>query len=141
MYNIAVTAIIKRDDGKILITRRSPNKKKWPGKWTVPGGNLEDADFLGTPTEINNQWYHTLENCVRREVREEVGVELHNIKYLCNIAVPGCIIISYTADWFSGDVKLQAEECVEYAWVTWEEAEGYDLIDGLLDEIKDASSA
>lgn len=136
MYNVAVTAIIKRNtDGRILITKRTATKKKWPNKWTVPGGQLEDSDFLGTPTKINNQWYHTLENAVRREVREEVGIEIDNIRYLCNIAVPSTIIISFIANADPQEVTLQVEECDDFAWVSYEEAKKYDLIDGLLDEI------
>lgn len=141
MYNVAVTAIIKRKtDGRMLITKRTASKKKWPNKWTVPGGQLEDKDFLGTPTEINNQWYHTLENAVRREVSEQAGLQIENIRYLCNIAVPSTIIISFVADADPQEVTLQQEECDEFAWVTAEEAEKFDLIDGILDELKDASS-
>lgn len=139
MYNVAVTAIIKRNtDGRILITKRTATKKKWPNKWTVPGGQLEDSDFLGTPTEINNQWYGTLENAVRREVQEEVGIEIYEIQYLCNIAVPGTIIVSFVAICKPQEVTLQQEECDDFAWVTYEEAKKYDLIDGLLDEIYEA---
>lgn len=143
MFNVAVTAIIKRSsDQRFLITKRTANKKRWPNKWTVPGGQLEESDFIGTPTEINNQWYGTLENAIRREVREEVGLEIEEIQFLCDIAVPDTIIISFTAnlqDFGRGLEQvpvLQLEECDEYAWVTYEEAKQYDLIDGLLDEIK-----
>jgi 8-oxo-dGTP pyrophosphatase MutT (NUDIX family) len=140
MYTVAVTAIIKRADGRMLITKRSSSKKKWPDKWTVPGGQVEDKDFLGTPTAINNQWYNTLENAVRRECLEETGIEVEGIKFLCDIAVPGCIIISFTATAKTDQVTLQQDECSDYAWVTAEEAEGYDLIDGILNELRDASS-
>ncbi len=135
MYRIAVTAIIIRD-GKILITKRHPVKRLWPNKWTFPGGGLEDTDFIGTPTEVNNQWYHTLENCVRREVREEVGLEVDNIKYLCNIAIPRCVIISFTADYKSGFVQLQKDECIEYSWIGKDDLDKYDFIDGLVDELR-----
>ena len=40
LHEVAITAIIVKD-GKYLITRRSPNKKRFPGMWTVPGGKLE----------------------------------------------------------------------------------------------------
>lgn len=142
MFNVSVTAIVKRHDGKMLITKRTPTKKKWPNKWTVPGGRVETADFLGTPTLINNQWYNVLENAVAREVKEETGLLISNIKYLCSIAVPDTIIVSYVAETLNWDdpVTLQVEECDEYAWVTYEEAKEYDLIEGILDELKDASS-
>ena len=43
LHEIAITAIIVKK-GKYLITKRSSNKKRFPGKWTVPGGKLETDD-------------------------------------------------------------------------------------------------
>lgn len=136
-YYVAVTAIVIKD-GKFLITKRHPDKKRWPNKWTVPGGRLERSDFVGEPTDINNQWYDTLLRAARREVMEEVGLEVDNFRFLRDIAIPDTVILSFVADWSSGEVKLQEEEATEYAWVSAQEAEEYDLIDGLLQEIKDA---
>lgn len=136
MFNVSVTAIIKHL-GQFLITRRSATKSKWPGKWTVPGGKLEEKDFLGTPTTTNSQWYHVLENAVRREVKEETDLDIKNIRYLCNLVFPGTVVISYVADLEGWDIpNLQKEECDEYAWVTLEQAEQYDLIEGILEELK-----
>lgn len=144
MFNVAVTAIIKRPhDGRVLITKRTATKKKWPSKWTVPGGRVETSDFIGKPTPINSQWYDVLEHAVSREVKEEVGLHIHSIKYLCCIGIPDTIIISYTSVLDGSgpaDPILQLEECDEYAWVTVEEAMNYDLIDGLLEEIKRADT-
>src|SRR5665213_2353499 len=36
LHEVVMTAIIIKD-GKYLITRRSPNKKRFPSMWTVPG--------------------------------------------------------------------------------------------------------
>lgn len=47
LHEIAITAIIIKD-GKYLITRRSPNKKRFPSMWTVPGGKLEVNDYANT---------------------------------------------------------------------------------------------
>jgi isopentenyldiphosphate isomerase len=44
-FEVVTTAFIVKE-GKYLITRRSPSKKRFPGMWTVPGGHLEPADFL-----------------------------------------------------------------------------------------------
>jgi 8-oxo-dGTP diphosphatase len=143
-FRVAVTAIIHRPDGRVLITKRSPKKRLFPNKWTLPGGGVEYKDFYGEPTAINNQWYNVLEHAVIREVQEETKLLIKNIKYLCNIFTPDCAIISFTADTLDNydNVELQKEECTEYVWVSSVEAEEYDLIDGILDEIKmaDASS-
>ena len=140
LYEIAITAIIVKDN-KYLITRRSMQKKKWPGKWTVPGGKLERSDYESLPKDTVNAWYNILERTVRREVKEEVGLEIKNIDYLTSLIgeygadVPHSLIISLIADWDSGEVALQEEETDQYAWVTLEEAKSYELIDGIYDEL------
>lgn len=135
MFNVAVTAIILNSDDQVLLVKRSLSEKKWPGKWTVPGGKVETTDFLGTPTPINNQWYDVLENAVRREVKEEVGMHIKGIRYLCSIAVPDTIIISFIAYPASKMGQIDGKELTEYAWVYSDELDNYDLIDGIKDEI------
>ena len=139
-FYVSVTAIIKRSDGRMLITKRTASKKKWPNKWTVPGGRLERSDFLGTPTTTNSQWYHVLVNAVKREVREETGIEVTNVKFLCDLAIPDTVILSFVAEAVKLDpeVILQTEETDEYAWVTAEEAKSYDLIEGIQEELEQA---
>jgi hypothetical protein len=44
-------------------------------------------------------------------------------------------VLSYFAPYVSGEV-IKTEEAVEHAWVTFEEAKNYDLIDGILNEIQ-----
>ena len=40
LHEVAITAIVVKDN-KYLIIRRAKSKKRFPGKWTVPGGNPE----------------------------------------------------------------------------------------------------
>ncbi|HSE56841.1 MAG TPA: NUDIX hydrolase [Candidatus Paceibacterota bacterium] len=141
LHRIAVTTIVYRDDGKFLITRRSLEKKAFPGKWTVPGGGLTTDDYVGTPpTHRNGQWYNTLENTIRREVKEEVGIEIGKPEYLLDITfirsdgVP-VLILSYYAPFVRGEVTHDADT-IDSAWVTAEEAKQYDLIDGIAEEIQ-----
>ncbi len=144
LHRIALTAIIhKNEDDKIkyLITKRSEDKKAFPGKWTVPGGGLETDDYINLkPTTDTGHWYNAIENALRREVLEEVNVKVGELSYLLDIAfirpddVP-VVILSYYGPYESGEVELD-EDSAEYAWVTYEEAKGYDLIDGILGEIE-----
>ncbi|HEX8591467.1 MAG TPA: NUDIX domain-containing protein [Candidatus Paceibacterota bacterium] len=138
-HEIVTTAIVIKD-GKYLITRRSPNKKRFPGMWTVPGGRLETSDYVNLPKDTEHYWYNVLEQVLRREVREEVGIEIENVEYVTSLATihqdgAPSLVISCMADYTSGDVTLQEEETDEFAWVTLEEAKNYNLIDGIYDEL------
>lgn len=139
LHEVAVTAIIIKD-GKYLITKRSPNKKRFPGMWTVPGGKLETRDYLHLPKDTEYYWYNVLEKVLRREVKEEVGIEINNIEYLTSLATVHAdggpsLVISCAADYMSGDVKLKEDESDQYAWVNLEEAKKYRLLDGIYDEL------
>lgn len=138
LHEVAVTAIVVKD-GKYLITRRTLIKKRFPGVWTVPGGKLETSDYVNLPKDTDNAWYNVLENVVRREVREEVGLEIKNIDYVISLVTldggTPLLVISCSADWASGDVVLQEDETDQYAWISSEEAKNYKLIDGIDKEL------
>ena len=57
---IAVVAALAERDGKLLIARR-PADRHMGGKWEFPGGKLERGE--------------TPEEALRRELKEELGVE------------------------------------------------------------------
>jgi A/G-specific adenine glycosylase len=56
-----VTAAVIRRDGRLLITRR-PANGLLGGLWEFPGGKLQDGESLS--------------DCLRREIREELGVDI-----------------------------------------------------------------
>lgn len=60
----------------------------------------------------------TLEQCVEREVLEEVGLKIKNIRYFGSQSwpYPSGIMIGFTADYDSGDIKLQEEELNRGGW-------------------------
>lgn len=139
LHEVAITAIINKDN-KYLIIRRSQNKKRFPGMWTVPGGKLETKDYLDLPKDTKFYWYNVLEKALQREVLEEVGIKIKNIRYLTSLATvhpdgSPSLVISCTGDYLSGKIKLQEEETDQYAWVSLKEAKNYDLIDGIFDEL------
>lgn len=139
-YVVATGIIIK--DEKYLITKRAEWEKAFPGKWTVPGGKLEVKDYIKKEkdTDTDSHWYNILENLLKREVKEETGLIIKNIKYLTSMTfirpdnIP-VLVVSLYADYDSGDVKL-SKDMADYAWVSLEEAKNYDLIEGIYGELE-----
>lgn len=56
---VAVGAIIFKDDNVLLVKRRNPPAQ---GLWAIPGGKV--------------RWGETLEQALKREIREETGLEI-----------------------------------------------------------------
>ena len=139
LHEVAITAIVIKKN-KYLIIRRSPRKKRFPGMWTVPGGKLETKDYIGFPKDTQFYWYNVLEKVLKREVKEEVGIDIKNIEYVTSLATVHTdgnpsLVISCLADYSSGKIKLKKEEVDEFVWVTLKEAKKYNLIDGIYDEL------
>ena len=138
-FEVVITAIIQKE-GKYLITRRSMTKKRFPGQWTVPGGHLEPSDFMSYPKDTEHYWYNVLEKALAREIQEEVGLKIENVRYVTSLATEhkdgaASIVLSCLADYVSGEVKLQADETDKCEWVSTEEAKKYELLDGIYDEL------
>lgn len=138
-YEIVITAIVIKE-GKYLITRRAMAKKRWPGRWTVPGGHLDPSDYESLPKDAADYWYNVLERALKREVLEETGLTIKNVEYVTSLAtthadgVPS-LVISCMADYDSGEVKYIDGETDSHAWVDLREAKNYDLLDGIYDEL------
>ena len=62
----------------------------------------------------------TLEEAVRREVREETGLEISNLRYFGSQPWPyPCgLMVGFTADYASGDIHLQRSELSKGDWFT-----------------------
>lgn len=60
----------------------------------------------------------TIEDCVRREVREEVGVEVGKITYFESQSwpFPHSLMIAFVAEYAGGEIRLDDEEIAEARW-------------------------
>ena len=60
----------------------------------------------------------TLEEAVRREVFEEVGIELRNIRYFGSQPwpFPDSLMVGFTAEYAGGEITLDDEEIVSADW-------------------------
>ena len=99
LHYITVTGILVDKEGKFLIAKRADWEKVFPGKWTVPGGKVEVLDYALRNKDTSSHWYHVLEDSLKREVMEEVGLEMEDINYVTSLVyirpddIP-CLIIS-----------------------------------------------
>ena len=71
LWHRAVYAFIIDKKGKVLLQKRSANKKMWPNMWDVTVGGHVDSNEFGRQALI-------------REVKEELGIDIkdEDIKYL-----------------------------------------------------------
>lgn len=62
----------------------------------------------------------TLEDCVHREVFEEVGIRLKNVRYFGSQPwpFPNSLMVGFTAEYASGDIVLEEEELEDAQWFT-----------------------
>jgi len=62
----------------------------------------------------------TLEECVRREVKEETGLRVENIRYRRSQSWPyPCgLMVGFTADYAGGELRLQRSELNKGGWYT-----------------------
>ena len=146
LHRIVTTTLIYKPNFTYLITKRAMHKKAHPGKWTIPGGGLSVDDYINTPTSEHgpNLWYDVLEKSVKREIKEETGLEVGKPELLVDLTfirpdgIPVFCLSLYTP-YVSGEVDIGNDpegDTVDFKWVTLEEAKEYDLIPGIWDEIR-----
>ncbi len=60
----------------------------------------------------------SLEECARREIREEVGLEVKNIRYFGSQPwpFPNSLMIAFVADYAAGQIRLEEDEIDDAGW-------------------------
>ena len=138
-HYITATVILVKE-GKFLITKRADWEKAFPSKWTVPGGKLEVLEYALRDKDTSSHWYNVLEDLAKKEVKEEVDLDIKNINYVTSLIyirsdkIPS-LIISLYAEPVGEEITL-CNALTEYKWVTLEEARNFDLIEGIYEELE-----
>jgi NAD+ diphosphatase len=88
-------------EGELLLGR-SPHYV--PGVYSALAGFVEAGE--------------SLEDCVHREVAEEVSVQVANLRYYGSQSwpFPHSLMVAYTAEWVSGEIVPQAGEIEDAQW-------------------------
>lgn len=98
--------VLVMKDGKVLLGRRK--NAHGAGEYASPGGHLEHLE--------------SFEACARREVREETGLELGELRFLrllntTQYAPRHYVDVSLVAAWRSGEPRaLEPEKVERWAW-------------------------
>lgn len=60
----------------------------------------------------------SLEDCVRREVREEVGIEVANVAYFGSQPwpFPDSLMLAFTAEYAGGEIRIDESEILSAGW-------------------------
>lgn len=100
---VSVAALVTNSRGEILLV-----KSPWRG-WEYPGGLIESGE--------------TFETALKREVREEAGVEIEITGFvgICKNVEKDIVNIDFTARYISGELTT-SEESTEVIWATPERA-------------------
>ena len=96
----AVMALVRRENEILL--GRSPHFP--PGMYSALAGFVEPGE--------------TLEQCLAREVEEEVGVKVSHIRYFASQPwpFPNSLMIAFVCDWVAGEIRPQAGEIEAADW-------------------------
>ncbi|MBT9550061.1 MAG: NUDIX domain-containing protein [Hydrogenophaga sp.] len=99
---VAVGVLIA-PDGRFLLTSR-PEGKAYAGYWEFPGGKLEAGE--------------TIEQALRRELQEEIGVTIGPVHLWRNSLVdyPHALVRLHFCKVFSWEGALQMREGQRYGW-------------------------
>lgn len=108
---VGVAAIILQDHKVLMGKRKNAHGE---GCWAFPGGHLEHGE--------------SIEECARREVKEETGLNVQNIRietFTNDIFVEEekhYITIFIVCEYESGELQLnEPHKCEEWVWVEWNE--------------------
>lgn len=117
---VGIGAVMVNSRGEMFLSKRGINSQNEAGKWEFPGGALEYGEGF--------------EVCIKREMREEFGVEVEVIEQLepFNHLIPEehqhWVALCFVGKVISGEPRiLEPEKSQEIGWFTLSHLETMDL--------------
>ncbi len=126
---------------QVVLGRKAKGRLPYPDTWHTPGGGVEDAALaakLWQRQDYDNAYLHAE---LRRELREELGIEVKNIRCVVpeyldepqEVDAPnkhGEMVyhycLEYLCEYDSGEMKA-ADDLVEAVWVETNQLHTYEL--------------
>lgn len=103
---LAPAAIVLVERGDEMLLARSPHFA--PGVYSTLAGFVETGE--------------SLEETVAREIREEVGVEVRDVRYFGSQPwpFPHSLMVGFRADWAAGELVWDGQEIEDAGWFRWD---------------------
>ncbi|WEL23565.1 NUDIX hydrolase [Candidatus Nanohalovita haloferacivicina] len=117
MIEVAKAVTYHPEDGELLIVRRS-EKDSNPMKWEFPGGGVEEEDARMTAERELHEETGLKGEIIEKSAEAEIIIDNRQFRFH--------VFLTHVE---SKEVELSHEH-VEYEWISVEEAENFDTVDG-----------
>jgi len=116
---------------KEILLEKHKKRTPWYGYWILPGGKLERGE--------------SLEDCVKREIKEEVGIDV-KIKRLVsvfvskesrNLSLP-IVLVFFLAEPLCEEIKIKEDEIKDAKWFSLKEIKNLRIHLDVIKVLKDA---
>ncbi len=119
---VSIAVGLLRQQGRLLLGKRSAHRRAYPGVWDLPGGHVEAGE--------------TIEQALVRELREELGVTPTEWRELAVLRAPALsdesadmlrLHVFLVIAWRGEPHNLLPDEHDAIAWITLDDAMGLTL--------------
>ncbi len=124
-YRTVVVGVVQNKEGEYLLCKKPVGEGVYPGQWALPGGGIDEGE--------------TMEQALKREMMEEVGLEIDEItplffrddtqpKYKGGVVDTDVYMVYLLFSCRSvSEVKIDNREFEDFAWVKASDVGAYEL--------------